>query len=61
MTTYAAKDSEKLNDDQKRIIKTLPALEAVQKEVGEVKRTIEVNNVTVYHPSVFFFLKMNFF
>ena len=33
---------EKLNDDQKRFIKTLPGLQAVQKELGEVKGVIEV-------------------
>lgn len=36
-------DPEKLNDDQKRTLKTLPTLEAIQKELGEVKKAIEVN------------------
>ncbi|KAG2016293.1 hypothetical protein CC2G_009471 [Coprinopsis cinerea AmutBmut pab1-1] len=40
---YAATDPEKLNDDQKRTLKTLPALEAVQKELSEVKKAIEVH------------------
>ncbi|KAF8198121.1 hypothetical protein BJ912DRAFT_953159 [Pholiota molesta] len=43
ITVYAATDPEKLNDDQKRTIKTLPTLEAVQKELGEVKKAIEVH------------------
>ncbi|KDR74988.1 hypothetical protein GALMADRAFT_268537 [Galerina marginata CBS 339.88] len=43
ITIYAATDSEKLNDDQKRTLKTLPTLEAVQKELGEVKKAIEVH------------------
>lgn len=34
-------DAEKLNDDQKRTMKTLPALEIIQKELGEVKKVIE--------------------
>jgi len=42
MSVYAATDPEKLNDDQKRSLKTLPTLEAVQKELGEVKKAIEV-------------------
>ncbi|KIK09725.1 hypothetical protein K443DRAFT_671049 [Laccaria amethystina LaAM-08-1] len=46
---YAATDSEKLNDDQKRIIKTLPALEAIQKELGEVKKAIEVHESELVH------------
>jgi hypothetical protein len=43
ITIYAATDSEKLNDDQKRTLKTLPTLEAIQKELGEVKKAIEVH------------------
>ena len=42
MTIYAATDPEKLNDDQIRTLKTLPTLEAIQKELGEVKKAIEV-------------------
>jgi hypothetical protein len=34
-------DPEKLNDDQKRTMMTLPALETIQKELGEVKKVIE--------------------
>ncbi|KAF5326419.1 hypothetical protein D9611_000485 [Ephemerocybe angulata] len=41
ITSYANTDPEKLNDDQKRTLKTLPTLEAVQKELGEVKKAIE--------------------
>jgi len=43
ISAYAATDPEKLNDDQKRTLKTLPTLEAVQKELGEVKKAIEVH------------------
>ncbi|KAH9484939.1 hypothetical protein JR316_0001843 [Psilocybe cubensis] len=43
ITIYAATDPEKLNDDQKRTLKTLPTLEAIQKELGEVKKAIEVH------------------
>jgi hypothetical protein len=35
-------DPEKLNDDQRRTLTTLPALEAVLKELGEVKKAVEV-------------------
>jgi hypothetical protein len=35
-------DVEKLNDDQRRTLKTLPGLEAVLKELGEVKKAVEV-------------------
>jgi len=31
-----------LNDDQKRILRSLPTLEAVQKELNEVKKAVEV-------------------
>ncbi|KAI0041002.1 hypothetical protein FA95DRAFT_1683471 [Auriscalpium vulgare] len=40
--TYASVDHEKLNDDQRRALKTLPSLEAVAKELDEVKKAIEV-------------------
>ncbi|GLB45084.1 hypothetical protein LshimejAT787_1901620 [Lyophyllum shimeji] len=43
ISTYASTDPEKLNDDQRRALKTLPSLEAVQKELGEVKKAIEVH------------------
>ena len=46
ISVYAATDSEKLNDDQKRTLKTLPTLEAVQKELGEVKKAVEVCNLS---------------
>lgn len=42
ISTYASTDPEKLNDDQKRTLKTLPTLEAIQKELGEVKKAVEV-------------------
>lgn len=42
ISTYASTPSENLNDDQKRTLKTLPSLEAVQKELEEVKKAIEV-------------------
>ncbi|KAG1735096.1 uncharacterized protein EDB91DRAFT_1145196 [Suillus paluster] len=41
VTSYASTDYEKLNDDQKRTLKTLPSLEAVQKELEDVKKLIE--------------------
>lgn len=41
VASYAAMDYEKLNDDQKRTLKTLPSLEAVQKELEDVKKLIE--------------------
>ncbi|KAF8876704.1 hypothetical protein CPB84DRAFT_1752363 [Gymnopilus junonius] len=43
ITVYASTDPDKLNDDQKRTLKTLPVLEAIQKELGEVKKAIEVH------------------
>ncbi|KAF9526524.1 hypothetical protein CPB83DRAFT_857672 [Crepidotus variabilis] len=43
ITPYASTDPEKLNDDQKRSVKQLPTLEAIQKELGEVKKAIEVH------------------
>jgi hypothetical protein len=36
-------DPEKLNDDQRATLKTLPALEAVLKELKEFKKVIEVS------------------
>ncbi|KAF7315406.1 TMP-TENI-domain-containing protein [Mycena indigotica] len=43
ISTYAATDLDKLNDDQKATLKTLPALEAVQKELTEVKKAVETH------------------
>ncbi|KAF7983770.1 hypothetical protein HWV62_18972 [Athelia sp. TMB] len=43
ISTYASTPPEKLNEDQKRTLKTLPGLEAVQKELEEVKKAIEVH------------------
>lgn len=39
---YSSDAPDKLNEDQKRLLKTLPALEAVEKEVQEVKKVIAV-------------------
>jgi hypothetical protein len=41
-----------LNDDQKRTLKTLPSLEAVQKELEEVKKAIEVRDVNLLQVAV---------
>jgi hypothetical protein len=41
-------DYEKLNDDQKRTLKTLPSLEAVQKELEDVKKLIEVRIISSF-------------
>jgi hypothetical protein len=49
ISTYAQMDPEKLNDDQKRTLNTLPALEAVQKELGEVKKAVEVHEAELAH------------
>jgi hypothetical protein len=46
ISTYASTPAENLNDDQKRTLKTLPSLEAVQKELEEVKKAIEVCTIT---------------
>ncbi|KAJ4483480.1 hypothetical protein J3R30DRAFT_3448873 [Lentinula aciculospora] len=43
ITTYTTADSATLNDDQKRAITFLPALEAVSKELSEVKKAVEVH------------------
>ncbi|KAJ7084352.1 hypothetical protein B0H15DRAFT_939982 [Mycena belliarum] len=43
ISMYASTAPEKLNEDQKATLKTLPALEAVQKELGEVKKAVEVH------------------
>ncbi|RXW23512.1 hypothetical protein EST38_g2347 [Candolleomyces aberdarensis] len=45
----AATDPSKLNDDQLRILKGLPSLEAVQKELGEVKKAIELYEADLAH------------
>jgi hypothetical protein len=49
ISIYASTDPEKLNDDQKRTLKTLPTLEAVQKELGEVKKAVEVHEAELVH------------
>jgi hypothetical protein len=35
-------DAEKLNDDQKRSLKALPTLETIHKELGDLKKVVEV-------------------
>lgn len=35
-------DGDKLDDDQKRNLRTLPLLEAIQKELSEIKKAAEV-------------------
>ena len=45
ISSYASTDIEKLNDDQKRSIKNLQTLDAIVKELGEVKKAIEVRLV----------------
>ncbi|KNZ76684.1 hypothetical protein J132_09217 [Termitomyces sp. J132] len=47
ISAYASTDPEKLNDDQKRTLKSLPTLEAIQKELGEVKKAIETHESEV--------------
>ncbi|KAF8893392.1 hypothetical protein BD779DRAFT_1620446 [Infundibulicybe gibba] len=49
ISIYASTDPEKLNDDQKRTLKTLPTLEAVQKELAEVKKAVEVHESELVH------------
>ncbi|KAJ7218099.1 hypothetical protein GGX14DRAFT_439752 [Mycena pura] len=43
ISTYATTDADKLNDDQRATLKTLPGLEAVQKELAEVKKAVETH------------------
>ncbi|KAG6902099.1 hypothetical protein C0995_004279 [Termitomyces sp. Mi166 len=49
ISTYASTDSDKLNDDQKRALKSLPTLEAIQKELGEVKKAVEIHESEIAH------------
>lgn len=49
ISTYASTPQEKLNEDQKRTLKTLPGLEAVHKELEEVKKAIEVLCKVSFH------------
>ncbi|KAF5351770.1 hypothetical protein D9756_007751 [Leucocoprinus leucothites] len=46
---YASTDPEKLDDDQKRTIKQLPNLEAVQKELAVIKGAIETHEAELAH------------
>ncbi|THH00884.1 hypothetical protein EW026_g1695 [Hermanssonia centrifuga] len=41
--SYSTTPAEKLNDDQRRTLKTLPVLEGVQKELEEVRKVIEIH------------------
>ncbi|KAJ8592716.1 hypothetical protein M405DRAFT_812294 [Rhizopogon salebrosus TDB-379] len=43
IASYASTDYEKLDDDQKRTLRTLSSLEAVQKELADVKKLIETH------------------
>ncbi|KAJ4487339.1 hypothetical protein C8J55DRAFT_507647 [Lentinula edodes] len=43
ITTYTTVDPATLNEDQRRAINSLPALEAVSKELLEVKKAVEVH------------------
>ncbi|KIK67488.1 hypothetical protein GYMLUDRAFT_108702, partial [Collybiopsis luxurians FD-317 M1] len=43
ITTYTTMDPASLNEDQKRAISSLPALEAVSKELMEVKKAVEAH------------------
>ncbi|KAL1756284.1 hypothetical protein FB107DRAFT_274104 [Schizophyllum commune] len=47
--TYKEIEQSKLNEDQKRSLASLPALEAVQKELGEVKKAVEVHEAELAH------------
>lgn len=41
--SYATIDPEKLNDDQRKALKSLPSLEAIVKELEEVKKVVETS------------------
>ncbi|KAF5393198.1 hypothetical protein D9757_000532 [Collybiopsis confluens] len=43
ITTYTTVDPMSLNEDQKRAVSSLPALEAVSKELAEVKKAVEAH------------------
>ncbi|TRM69284.1 hypothetical protein BD626DRAFT_473561 [Schizophyllum amplum] len=47
--SYKEMEPSKLNEDQKRSLSTIPALEAVQKELGEVKKAVEVHEAELAH------------
>ncbi|KAF8629391.1 hypothetical protein AX15_003446 [Amanita polypyramis BW_CC] len=49
ISIYAATDSDQLNDDQKRTLKTLPTLEAIQKELADVKKAVETYEAGLVH------------
>ncbi|KAL7281302.1 hypothetical protein ACG7TL_004611 [Trametes sanguinea] len=46
---YQSLPPEKLNEDQKRLLKTLPQLEAVSEALDEVKKAIEVHEAELAH------------
>ncbi|KAF9227464.1 hypothetical protein BS17DRAFT_695297 [Gyrodon lividus] len=52
VASYASTDYEKLNDDQKRLLKTLSSLEAVQKELEELRKAIEAHELEVAREQV---------
>ncbi|EGO00239.1 hypothetical protein SERLA73DRAFT_168035 [Serpula lacrymans var. lacrymans S7.3] len=52
VSSYASTEYTRLNDDQKRTLKTLPSLEAVQKELEEVKKAIEVHEADLQNDIV---------
>ncbi|KAL1747050.1 hypothetical protein HDZ31DRAFT_80752 [Schizophyllum fasciatum] len=47
--TYKEIEPSKLDEGQQRALTTLPALEAVQKELGEVKKAVEVHEAELGH------------
>ncbi|KIY69516.1 hypothetical protein CYLTODRAFT_372469 [Cylindrobasidium torrendii FP15055 ss-10] len=49
ITQYTTVAPEKLNEDQKRNITTLPALEAVARELFEVKKAVETHEAELAH------------
>ncbi|OBZ68064.1 hypothetical protein A0H81_11920 [Grifola frondosa] len=46
---YRNEPADKLNDDQKRLLTTLPILEAVSKELEEVKKAVEAHEAELSH------------
>ena len=47
---YSGKPHSELNDDQKKTLATLPSLEAVRKELEEVRKAVEVSIVVDHQP-----------
>ncbi|TFL01996.1 hypothetical protein BDV98DRAFT_603974 [Pterulicium gracile] len=52
INTYSAADPSTLNEDQKALLKGLPSLEAVQKELGEVKKAVETHEAETAQQNV---------